>query len=172
MPAYLALQKAPSRVLEDMNKAKLVNVLIGKAMLEVLLVSAVAVGFYIKAFPPFFHGWGEATTHAIAGWAVNKQSPWDRVQVQLFIDGKFIASGIANLARPDVVAKGWSKDEWCGYSFTPPILSEGSHEARVYALHGSGGGVRYTLQLLGDPISFHVNADGTLTDLTKHSIRP
>ncbi|HKE55077.1 MAG TPA: hypothetical protein VKB46_00180 [Pyrinomonadaceae bacterium] len=155
-----------------MNKSKLVNVLIGKTILEVLLVSAVAVGFYLKAFPPFFHGWGEATPHTIAGWAVNNAAPWDRVQVQLFIDGKFITTGIANLSRPDVVAKGWARDEWCGFSFPPPSLSEGPHEARVFALHGSGGGVRYTLQLLGDPINFNVNADGSLTDMTKHSVRP
>ena len=155
-----------------MNKSKLVNVLIGKTILEVLLVSAVAVGFYLKAFPPFFHGWGEATPHTIAGWAVNNASPWDRVQVQLFIDGKFIATDTANLSRPDVVAKGWSRDEWCGYSFTAPTLNEGIHEARVYALHGSGGAVRYTLQLLGDPISFNVNADGSLTDTTRQRVRP
>jgi hypothetical protein len=155
-----------------MNKSKLVNVLLGKAILEVLLVSAVAVGFYIKAFPPFFHGWGEATPHTIAGWAVNNASPWNRVQVQLFIDGKFVATTSANLSRPDVVRKGWSQDEWCGYSFTAPALAEGLHEARVYALHGSGGGVRYTLQLLGDPISFNVNTDGSLTDLTKQTASP
>jgi len=26
----------------------------------------------------------------IAGWAVNDAKPWDRVEVQLFVDGKFI----------------------------------------------------------------------------------
>jgi hypothetical protein len=155
-----------------MNRSKLVHVLIGKSILEVLLVSALAVGFYLKAFPPFFHGWGEATPNGIAGWAVNNESPWDRVQVQLFIDGKFVATTTANLSRPDVVAKRWSRDEWCGYSFTSPTLTEGLHEARVYALHGSGAGVRYTLQLLGDPINFRVNTDGSLTDVTKHSVTP
>jgi hypothetical protein len=35
------------------------------------------------------------------------------------------------------------------------------HEARVYAVHSSGDGARYTLQLLGDPIKFDVSEDGT-----------
>ena len=62
--------------------------------------------------------------------------------------------------RPDVVAAGWSKDEWHGYEFVVSGLSAGTHEARVYALHSSRGGARYTLQMLGDPIRFEVNADG------------
>ena len=68
---------------------------------------------------------------------------------------------VAQLSRPDVVAAGWSKDEWHGYSFVVPEVPTGSHEARVYALHSSGAGARYTLQLLGDPIVFEVNPDGS-----------
>jgi len=138
------------------SSTKLINLLISKSILETVLVGTLAVGFYIRVFPPYFHGWGEATTHSIAGWVVNKAAPWDRVQVQLFIDGKFIGTEAANLARPDVLAAGWSRDEWHGYSFGVSRLPEGFHEARVYALHGSGGGARYTLQLLGDPIRFVV----------------
>jgi hypothetical protein len=146
---------------------KLINVLISKSILDVVLVGAIAVGFYIKVFPPYFHGWGEATPHSISGWAVNNALPWDRVQVQLFIDEEFVGIGAANLSRPDVLAGGWSQDEWHGYSFNVPVLPQGLHEARVYALHGSGSGARYTLQLLGDPIHFEVHADGSLTDLSK-----
>ena len=39
---------------------KLVNVLIAKSILETILVGAIAVGVYMNAFPPTFHGWGEA----------------------------------------------------------------------------------------------------------------
>jgi len=34
------------------------------------------------------------------------------------------------------------------------------HEARVYALHTSGDGTRKTLKLIGEPISFSVDANG------------
>ena len=153
-----------------MNRSptNLINILIGKSILETVLVGAMAVGFYIKAFPPYFHGWGEATSHSISGWAVNNRAPFDRVQVHLFIDGNFIGTLAANLSRPDVRAAGWSQDEWHGFSFNAPPLSAGLHEARVYALQGSAGGARYTLQLLGDPIRFVVATDGSLTDISKN----
>jgi hypothetical protein len=146
-----------------MNKAQLVNLLIGKSIAETILVGAIAVAAYLIAFPPTFHGWGEAVveSRSIAGWAVNDASPWERVEVQLFIDGKLSGVQTANLSRPDVAKAGWAKDEWHGYSFALPSLAAGNHEARVYALRESGDASRYTLQLLGDPINFVVNADGS-----------
>jgi len=150
-----------------MTKAKLVNFLIGKSILETVLVSAIAVGFYINAFPPYFHGWGEATSSAIAGWAVNDNAPSDRVTVQLFVDGAFVATQAANVSRPDVAAAGWAKDEWHGYQFTLSKVSVGTHEARVFALHESAGGTRQTLQQVGDPIRFAIDATGGITDLSK-----
>jgi hypothetical protein len=146
-----------------MNKPQLANLLIGKSIAETILVGAIAVGAYLNAFPPTFHGWGEAVveSRSIAGWAVNDAAPWQRVEVQIFIDGKLSGTQIANLSRPDVVAAGWSRDEWHGYNFLLPALTAGEHEARVYALHESGDAARYTLQLLGDPVRFVVNADGS-----------
>jgi hypothetical protein len=146
-----------------MNKPQLVNLLIGKSIAETLLVGAIAVGAYLNAFPPTFHGWGEAVTESrsIAGWAVNDAAPWERVEVQVFVDGKLGGAQTANLSRPDVVAAGWAKDEWHGYNFPLSSITAGNHEARVYALRESGGAARYTLQLLGDPIGFVVNADGS-----------
>lgn len=149
------------------NPAKLVNILIGKAIIETLLVGAIAVGFYAQAFPPTFRGWGEVLdgSQSIAGWAVNNANPAERVKVQLFVDGQFVESQIASLSRPDVKAAGWAKDEWHGYKFELRGLNASEHEARIYALHPSGNGTRYTLQMLGDPIRFAVNADGTLRHL-------
>jgi hypothetical protein len=147
-----------------MNKPQLVNLLIGKSIAETILVGAIAVGAYLNAFPPTFHGWGEAVaeTRSIAGWAVNNAAPSEPVVVQLFVDGKLKAAQIANLSRPDVVAAGWAGDELHGYNFALPSQPPGDHEARVYALHQSGGeAARYTLQLVGDPIRFVVNADGS-----------
>ena len=146
-----------------MNKPRLVNLLIGKSIAETVLVGAIAVGVFLNAFPPTFHGWGEAVAEerSIAGWAVNDADPWERVEVQILIDGKLAGTERANVSRPDVVAAGWARDEWHGYKFAVPSLAAGAHEARVYALHESGGATRYTLQLLGDPIPFVVNADGS-----------
>ena len=149
---------------------KLIHALIAKSIAETILVAALAVGFYFTAFPPYFHGWGEASPHAISGWVVNQHVPWDRVEVQLFIDGKFVATGTANLSRPDVVAAGWAKDEWHGYSLAVPSLAPGVHEARVYALHASGYGIRQTLQLVGDPSPLRVDESGALHDLKMEAL--
>ena len=146
-----------------MQKSQLVNLLIAKSILETILVGAIALVVYLNAFPPAFKGWGEAVTasQSIAGWVVSDTDPWRRVEVQLFIDGKFAGTQMACLSRPDVVAARWSRDEWHGYNFPMAGLSPGAHEARVYALHSSGKGTRYTLQLLGDPIKFEVGTGGS-----------
>ena len=138
------------------TRPQLVNLLIGKSILETLFVATLAVVVWTNAFPPTFHGWGEViNSQAIAGWAVNNASPWERVEVQLFIDGKLYASQVAQLSRPDIVKAGWAKDEWHGYNFAVQGLAPGNHQAQVYALHRSGS--RMTLTLLGDPIGFHVD---------------
>ena len=135
-------------------RSQLINLLIGKSILETIFVGAIAVVVFVNVFPPTFKGWGEAVveTRSIAGWAVNNAEPWQRVEVQLFVDGKLYGSQVAQRSRPDVSAAGWAKDEWHGYNFEVRDLEPGNHEARVYALHRSGN--RFTLQLLGDPIRF------------------
>lgn len=136
---------------------KLVNVLIAKSILETIFVGALAVIVYTKLFPPTFHGWGEAVVEArsISGWVVDDADPWRRVEVQLFVDGKLVGTQVAQQSRPDVMAAGWSKDEWHGYNFVVTGLTAGAHEATVYALHQWGD--RFTLRMLGDPIRFEVD---------------
>ena len=138
---------------------KLVNLLVAKSIVETIFVGTLAVVVYVKLFPPAFRGWGEAVveSHMIAGWAVNTAKPWERVEVQLYLDGKFRNRDQAYNERPDIVAAGWSNDPWHGYNFHVSKLPPGTHEARVYALHRSDDGARYTLQLLGDPIRFEVD---------------
>ena len=41
-------------------RSQLVNLLIGKSILETLFVATLAVVVWTNAFPPTFHGWGEA----------------------------------------------------------------------------------------------------------------
>lgn len=145
-----------------MPLTKLTQVLIGKSILETALVGALAVVTFLTVLPPNFHGWGEATSDGIAGWAVNSASPSERVTVQLFIDGQFKATMEANLSRPDVASAGWALDEWHGYYFALPSLTSGPHEAAVYALRSSGNGARKSLQRLGTTIRFTLSPDGRL----------
>jgi hypothetical protein len=130
-----------------------------------LSAGAYAVWTEYATFPPHFRGFGEVTQRGeVAGWAVDGSRPAARVEVQLYVDGRFVAHGVASLPRPDVVAAGRAADERCGYSFALPALPAGAHEARVYALHapGSGGGLR-TLTQLGHPLHFETAADGRVS---------
>ena len=146
---------------------KLLYALIAKSLADTLFVGVLALVFYFTAFPPHFSGWGEARSDGIGGWVVDNSRPWDRVGVQLFIDGRFVAAGVANVSRPDVVAAGWAKDEWHGYSFRSLGINPGVYEARVYASHESLGGLRQTLQLVGNPIIFEMDREGTMTEIKR-----
>lgn len=129
-----------------------------------LLVGAAAVGLYAAMFPPCFRGAGEVTRDGkVAGWVVNKFEPAERVEVQVYLDGRFMAGGVADLPRGDVVAAGYARDEWCGYGFNIPPLAEGEHEVNVYAMYKVGGGAYRTLQLVGNPLRFRVAEGGRVS---------
>jgi hypothetical protein len=150
------------------SRSKLIQLLLAKSAVEIILVAGLAVGFFLVTFP-HFQGWGEATPRAIEGWVVSQQHPDRKVEVQLFIDDKFISSGVADRSRRDVVVAGKAKDEWHGFKFEIPALPQGYHVARAYAVHSTSGGRRITLQLIGDPIPFDLDAEGNARWLSKHT---
>jgi hypothetical protein len=126
-----------------------------------LAAGAYAVWTEYRNFPPHFRGFGEVTPRGeVAGWAVDASRPAARVEVQLYVDGRFVAHAEATLPRPDVVAAGRAEDPGCGYSFALPRLAPGEHEARVYALHAPGPRSLRTLKQLGDSLRFTAGGDG------------
>jgi hypothetical protein len=140
------------------SPSKLVHLLIGKSVLEALLITGVSVAFYFATTNPFIRGWlDQGDNHTVSGWVVDESNPAARVEVQLFIDGKFVADQLAAESRPDVRAANRASDDWHGFIFTTPPLQNGEHEACVYAVHASGGGARRTLQLIGKPRRFQIN---------------
>jgi hypothetical protein len=143
-------------------RKRLTNYLIVKSIIEILFVGALAIGFYLTAFAPFFRGaLDTADARNIAGWVVNQAEPQGHVEVQLYIDGQFAGDSRADVARPDVKAAGRALDERHGFVFDTPPLANGEHEARVYAVHESGQGQRRTLQLIGKPLHFTVAPNET-----------
>lgn len=129
-----------------------------------LAVGAYAVWAEYTTFPPHFRGFGEVTRQGeVAGWAVDASRPGARVEVELYVDGRFAAHAAASLPRPDVVAAGRAADANCGYRFTLPPLAAGAHEATVYALHAPGPADLRTLKQLGDALHFTTGPDGLVT---------
>ena len=128
-------------------------------MAEALLITAISVGFYFATTNPYQRGVLDyADMQTVSGWAVDEAQPWARVEVQLYIDGRFVADGTAAEFRPDVREARRANDEWHGFVFKVPSLPPDEHEARVYAVHASSGGARRTLQLIGKPLRFRVEA--------------
>jgi hypothetical protein len=127
-------------------------------MAEALLITAVAVGFYFATTNRHLRGvLDRADSQTVTGWVVDEAQPATRVEVQLFIDEKFMADTVAAQFRPDVHEARRAEDDWHGFVFQTPWLSAGEHEARVYALYSSGAGTRRTLQLIGKPFRFRID---------------
>lgn len=142
---------------------RIVNVLIGKAILEALFVAALVTGFYVTAFHTNLRGEIEMSEGRIAGRAVDTNAPSALVEVQLYVDDRFIAGGIAadglaNVARIGAPARNLPPDASHNFQFDIPPLEAGEHVAEVYAVRESGNGARKVLQLIGKPVSFVVSA--------------
>jgi hypothetical protein len=133
--------------------------------LTTLAALAASVALYTYLFPPHFRGWGEVVIErrSIGGWVVNARDAGERVEVRLYVDGRFAGSSVAELPRPDVVRAGRAADERCGYDFKLPPLPAGEHEARVYAAHAARGGAYRTLLLSGTPLRFRVDEAGNVS---------
>jgi hypothetical protein len=141
--------------MDSKARAKLIHLLLSKSMLEALLITAVAVGFYFATTNPNLRGVVDlADRESVSGWAVDESNPTAHVELQLFIDDRFVDHTTADKYRPDVHLAKRAPDDWHGFVFTTPSLSPGSHEARVYAVHSNGAGARRTLQLIGKPFRF------------------
>jgi hypothetical protein len=138
---------------------RLICYLIIKSSVDLIIIGAFAVAFYYSAFNPYYRGWlDEAGPQWIRGWAVDLSKPDTHPEVQLYIDDHFAQSHAADFPHPNLVTIGLTKDERHGFFFYTPPLEEGEHEARVYVVHVSGGGERRTLEMIGRPLRFNVDA--------------
>jgi len=137
------------------RRARLTRLLLAKLTLDILFVAALAVYTQAVAFRPFYSGSLDyADSKSVRGWVVDRSEPAASVEVQLYVDGSFAASELADEPRPDVFEKGYAEDERHGFVFNLDDLKAGEHEARVYAVHASRGGARRTLQQIGGALRF------------------
>jgi hypothetical protein len=126
-----------------------------KLTLDLLFVCALALYAYADTFRNTFKGALErADARAVSGWAADESRPGEFVEVQLFVDGRFVAARLADGPRADVDSWKVSEDAGHGFvfEFEPPLA--GAHEARVYAVRAGRGGSRLTLQQVGAPRAF------------------
>ncbi len=143
------------------SRHNLIQLLIAKSIVEALFATSIAAGAYLVTTNPHLAGWLDAADeHAIAGWAMDGRHPQGRVEVQLFMDDRFVEDRVAADFRPDVRAAGRADDDWHGFVFKTPKLPPGEHEARVYVVSRGSVTERRTLQMIGKPLRFQVTATG------------
>ncbi len=143
-------------------RSSLVIFIIAKAILETLFVIFLVVSFHYRTFYSRFDGRiDEANGRRVAGWMIAEAEPSKPVEVQLYINGGFAASSVANRPRRPPANVELAQEEAREFAFDVPPLVAGSYEARVYVVHESGGGARRTLQALPQPARFRFDAEGS-----------
>ena len=150
---------SPPRVSSSSPQSRLTNLLIAKSIIEALFVTTLVIGFYYLTFNPFLRGSiDEANVQQITGWVADKFRPDPPVEVQLYIDDRFAASSLARPSNSDALSEDHSGKRYI-FKFDMPTLENGEHEARVYVVHKSGGGIRQTLKLIDRAARFKVESN-------------
>lgn len=142
--------------------ARLSQILIGKSLIEALFLAALVTAFSYSHFRPHFRGSLDvAGARAVGGWAVDEAAPDAQVEVELYIDGHFVARRRADQLRADVLAAGRAAGAYHGFVFeTPPLPPrQAEYEARVFAAHAGADAARATLQQVGETKMFRVAPD-------------
>lgn len=139
--------------------ARLMRLIFAKSMFETVFVVALLTFFSYTHFNPHVRGSVDvADERTVAGWAVDESAPLAQLDVQLFIDGHFVAQRRADGPRADVFAAGRAADPNHGFIFEMPSLPprESVYEVRVYALSGGADREHLALQQIGQTARFRV----------------
>ncbi|MDT7540927.1 MAG: hypothetical protein QOE33_831 [Acidobacteriota bacterium] len=140
---------------------RLSKFLIGKSITETLFLVALVSAFSYAHFNPRLRGTLDvANEREVSGWVVDEAGPDKRVEVELYIDGHFVARRRAGEWRPDVLAAGRAVSANHGFAFeTPPLPArEAEYEASVFAAHEWIDKQITGLRIVGKPLRFKVQA--------------
>ncbi|MGE0131948.1 MAG: hypothetical protein AB7U82_28015 [Blastocatellales bacterium] len=149
----------PSQV-DSSIPTRLLKAVAAKTFVEIILVCVVATLAAFSTFSPQLRGAIDVADQTrVAGWANDPESPEDALEVQLFIDGKPVASKLADERRIDLVEAGATSNPNRGFNFDLTLinLSPGRHTAQVYALRQAAGANKILLPIAQQPNVFEVN---------------
>jgi hypothetical protein len=127
---------------------RLLTAVIIKSFLEILLVCVVATLAAFAYFNPALRGDVELVSAShIAGWAFDPRIPDRQLEVQLFVDHRFVTAVRAEIARDDLVSAGKIRDRYHGFHFalSDKQFPRGHHRAQIYVVHKAPGDVRTLL---------------------------
>ena len=143
----------------DNLATKLLRAVLAKAGIEIAFVCVVATIAAFHNASPLLRGAIDAAdqTH-VAGWAYDPLTPKAALEVQLFIDDRFVRTVRAEQARPDLVKADVTTTAAHGFhfEFTGAPLAPGNHAAQVYALRNAAGKNKALIPLSKEPVPFLV----------------
>ena len=148
-----------NRTVDSRVATRLLSAVLLKTLLEIIFVCVIVTLAAMANFHPFLRGAIDiADEKRIAGWARDPTSPDEAVQVQLFIDGDFIASMRANEQRPDLVMAGAARRPDHGFTFWIDSLrlSPGRHFVQVYSIRAALGRNMVMVPIEKQPVSVEV----------------
>ena len=135
---------------ESSIATKLLKAILAKAGLEFLIILiAISLAAYSHLNPPIRGAIDVADATRVAGWAYDPREPDVRLEVQLFIDGQWVASHRADEQRDDLVKASAAADTLHGFTFSVPTLqlTPGKHQVTVYVMRAGGGNNKMLLAL-------------------------
>ncbi len=126
------------------SRSRLAKLVAAKLVLDLVFVCGLAAYTHAVTYRSGFDGALEQVDGGGArGWVVDLEHADAEVEVQLFLNGEFVAS---TLARETTTGG--------RRPFAFEFRRTGEYEARVYAVSAGRGGERRTLQQLGGPRHF------------------
>lgn len=139
---------------------KLLRAILAKSFVEVILVCVVVTLAAFSTFSPQLRGAIDVADQTqISGWVNDPRLPEMALEVQLFIDGKFIASQLADDRRDDLVSAGVTTRPNHGFNFAlePFKLPAGEHSAQVFAVRDAAGASKILLPVTAEPRTFQIS---------------
>lgn len=139
---------------------KLLRAILAKSFAEVILVCVVVSLAAFTTFSPQLRGAIDvADQNQIAGWVNDPRLPELSLEVQLFVDGQFVASQMANFPREDLVAAKVTETAQHGFRFElqPLNLPVGNRSAQVFAVRAAAGKSKILLPVTAEPRTFQIS---------------
>ncbi len=136
-------------------RGRIAKLVAAKLALDLLFVGGFALYTRAVTFGRDFDGALEhADGRGARGWVVDLERPGEPVEIQLFENGRFVASTIAEELRTDTDTTTTHGEGRRGFTFRFERDIYGDHTVSVYAVRTGRGGERRMLQAVGEPINF------------------
>lgn len=128
-----------------------------KAFVEIVFICVIVSYAALSNFHPSLRGAIDiADTQRVTGWVFDPSAPDTSVEVQLFVDGEFVAVRRADEVRVDLVSAGAAPGPNHGFSFSLNLMrpEPGRHHVQVFAVRDALGRARVLLPVAKAPVTF------------------